>query len=466
MMSLAHAFETIVPAGRLVPPAPPPPAKDLPLLHLMGLLRSNSLRAWPARAYRELIIHRRFFGVDCFLVSDPAAVRHVMVERAADYVRPISMQRLLQPFAGGGLLTSEGDTWRQQRRMLAPAFTPQSVDRLVPHFRDAGAAMALRLGQGGRTNLAMVLEETAIDAVGRAMFSMPLIGRASQIGGLLREYFKGAARGSVWDFLAESHESHGWTLGQRRSWSRRWFAEIDRLVSTRRALPKTQDLPADVLDLLLAARDSQTGAPLSDKDIRDQVATMVATGFESTARTLFWAVYMLACDPEEQGRIRAEVTAAEPDGVNRLAGLTAWPRLTGVLNETMRLYPSVSTLTRMAKRPDEIGGAKVRPGNLVIVSPWVMHRHHRLWDQPDAFLPERFVEHPERMRDEAFIPFGVGRRICIGAAFATTEASLLLAQLIRHFEIRLDDMRPVLPIATATTIPSLEPWFRLAPVKG
>ena len=446
----------------LIPPAPRQPPRDLPLLRLALMVRRNSLGAWPARAYDEMLVHRRFFRVDYFLINDPAAARRVFSEGADRYMRPIGVQRMLRPSVGTGLLTVDGEDWRRQRRMLAPAFTPQHIERLIPHFHDASRQMLSGMGSGGRFNLATLLETAVVDAVGRGLFSLPLHDRSSRIAGLLHTYFRGPAQATMWDFIARNEDDYAWRLRGRAAWSRIWFREIDAIVAARRAQPGSARAHADVLDILFAAKDTQTGAPLTAEAIQGQVATLLSAGFESTARTVFWACYLLASDLAEQDAIRAELRAAPPTGVNGLAALRAWPRLSATLLETMRLYPSVSVLARQARAPDEVLGKKVRTGDFVLVCPWVMHRHRKLWDAPEAFRPGRFLD-PAARQNEAFAPFGVGRRVCIGASFATTEATILLAHLLHRFRVTLDDARPVMPVATTTTAPDIEPWFRLTP---
>ena len=440
---------------RFVPPAPSPPRGDLSLLRVARAMRSNSLAAWPERAYDALLIHRRFLGVDCFLVNDPASVRRVLVERADNFVRPMTTLRVLRPGTGDGLLLAEGERWRAQRRLVAPHFAPQHVERLLPAVQAVAAAMTQSLPAAGMADLARAFESAAIETIGRGLFSTPLAGRAGRVGDLLRRYFGGAARGTVWDFLARDVDDHAWALRQRRAWSAEWFVEIDALIATRSANPPSG--AADLFDVLAAG----------DPDgMRDQVATMLATGFESTARTMFWAAYLLSHDPDEQDAVRGELARNPPGDVASLDDLKAWPRLANVLNETMRLYPPVSTLIRTARTADDLGGTAIRPGAFVIVCPWVLHRHRLHWERPEAFVPERFTCRGERMRDGAYIPFGIGRRGCVAAAFATVEATLVLAHLLWRWRVSLDDRRPVMPVAIATTVPDREPAFRLTPVSA
>jgi cytochrome P450 len=213
---------------------------------------------------------------------------------------------------------------------------------------------------------------------------------------------------------------------------------------------------------LLAARDSETGAALSPTEVRDQCATMIFGGFETTARLLFWASYLLTLDPLEQERLRTEISAFAPDRVAALDDLARWPRLRMTLLETLRLYPPVAHIVREAVADDEIIGEPVHARGQVWVSPWVLHRHRKFWDQPTAFLPERFVGKPLSWpANDTYLPFGSGPRTCIGATFALSEAQIMLATLLGHYRIFRDDPRPVLPIARVTTEPSFAPLFRL-----
>lgn len=194
---------------------------------------------------------------------------------------------------------------------------------------------------------------------------------------------------------------------------------------------------------------------------------MLFAGFETTSRLLFWASYLLSLDPIEQSRLRAEVTAFPPAQVRSLDDLQHWPRLRLVLLEALRLYPPVPSMIREAVADDVVLGMPIPAKTQVWISPWVVHRHRKYWDQPTAFLPERFAGVTAPWTSiGAFIPFSGGPRICIGAAFAMAEAQIVLATLISRFEFGLESDRPVLPRATLTVVPDVEPWFRLEPVAG
>jgi cytochrome P450 len=218
----------------------------------------------------------------------------------------------------------------------------------------------------------------------------------------------------------------------------------------------------DLLDLLIAARDSGSEEALSNVEVRDQCATMLVAGYETTARLLFWATYLLTLDSAEHNRLRDELAAYPPERVSKLDDLLNWPRLRQTLLEALRLYPPVAYIAREAIADDVVAGEPVRRGTQVWISPWVIHRHRKFWDHPTAFMPSRFAGKPSPWTSGgAFLPFGAGPRICIGATFAMAEAQIMLATLLSRFKMALDDPRPVLPVARVTMAPSHEPQFRL-----
>lgn len=448
-----------------VPPAPVPPAAPMSSWRTLRATRRNILETWPRAAYEDMVVRRRLFGVEHIIVNDPRAVRHVLAGNAANYERPVIVRRQLRPGLGRGVLMAEGDAWRRQRRIVAPPFTPQSVNRLMPHF-NAAAETLLRACEGGRANLAALLQDTALDAACRALFSLPAGTAGTQrLPALVREFVVGAGRPSIWDMLARSEGDFAVFGRARTDIGRRWFAEIDALIAARIALPRADgaDGTRDLVDLLLAARDPDGGPALTPAEIRDEVATMMGAGFETTARAMFWTLYLLSHDRDAQAEIAAEVAAVPPSAVRTLADQRAWPALRRALWESMRLYPPAPYVLRAALRPDRIGDIDIPAGAHVMISPWIIHRHHRFWESPGAFMPSRFAGR-EDQPGENFIPFGAGPRICLGASFATAEAITILAIMLARFEVSLDDPRPVLPtVAAISTTPSIEPLFTLTP---
>jgi unspecific monooxygenase len=241
----------------------------------------------------------------------------------------------------------------------------------------------------------------------------------------------------------------------RRRFRRRWTAQIRQLIAERRAAGP-EGASGDLFDLL-SAKESDT------ERLTDQVATLIAAGHETTAVALFWALYLVAVTPGIDERIAAE---AGPLDLGPEGAAEALPKLVftrAVVQEALRLYPPAFTLVRQARGADVAGGIAIPARAIVMIAPWVLHRHRRLWDEPEKFDPARFLPGgppPERC---AYLPFGMGPRVCVGAQFALTEATLVLAAMIRAFHIERAGTEPVVPVAIVTTQPDPPPLFRLTP---
>lgn len=451
------------------PPAPTPPATDLPVWRLLWELRTSNISIWPEHAYEELLLPRRVFGRDTLLVNDPAGIKEVLATRASSYVRYMATPRLLRPVAGDGVLLAEGDDWRQQRRSVSPAFTPANVDRVVPHFRLAAEALCAKAGaqlSRGSINLYQMFQTAAIDALGRGLFSLPLDQRADRLAAMARAYFAGPGRPNVSDSLARHEQQFRWATRRRRKFHRAWFAEIESMLSEWRSSPSRprdeRGGAQDLMTVLSSWRDPATGEGISTDQLRQQTATMLAAGFETTALTMFWTAYLLANDQPAQEQIRRELRSSPPGDARTLKDLERWPRLREALFEAMRLYPAVAFMSRIAVAPTEICGRAISPGTVIVISPWVLHRHRLFWTKPELFQPKRFADQPRaHLAGGAFIPFGAGPRSCLGASFAVAEAMTLLAHLIHRFEIRVSDGRQLIPRSVISTMPSIEPAFEL-----
>jgi len=451
-------------ARPIIPPAPKIHQGVLPIWRLMLETVKNSLGNWEEGSFTALLGRRNVAGIDSLLVNDPKWVRHILHANLANYVKPPAMLRPVRPLAGHGVLLAEGAEWKRQRRMLAPAFTPASVNLLLPHFSAAAKVMAERLATTPRVDLSGAFHEAALDAVLRALFSLPADGSSAGLARIVRDYLAGPGRPNIFDGFAQAEGDFAFALLRRRRFQKRWFKAVDAIIATRKAAP-APETHSDLLDLLLAVRDPDTDAPLDDEEVRDQCATMLLAGFETTSRLLFWASYLLTLDPAEQTRLRKEIAAFPPERVQTLEDLQHWPRLKQVLCETLRLYPPVPVMLRKALGPDTIGEYEIGAGTLLWISPWVIHRHREFWDNPTAFMPDRFAgKAAPWVTEPAFLPFSAGPRICIGASFAMAEASIVLATLLSRFELSLDSTRPILPVGGVTTSPDHEPLFSLEAV--
>jgi cytochrome P450 len=314
----------------VIPPAPTVHPKDLPAIKLLlGSIRDN-LSIWPDYAFDVTFNRSKLFGIESVLVNDPAGIRHVMAANAKNYIRPVIFPRILRPLAGAGVLLAEGGEWRRQRRLLSPSFTPNHVNIFLPHFIAAANDLIQGLDRQNSVNLSEAYRGATLNAVLRALFSLPDHNERDRLGDLVREYVTGPGRPQLFDSFAKSETSFAFALRGRRAFQRRWFAAVDAIVADRRKTPHETG-QRDLLDLLMTARDPETGEMIAGDEVRDQCATMIPAGYETTSRLLFWASYLLTLDHREQMRLRAEVAAFPPERVTTLDDLNNWPRLRLVL---------------------------------------------------------------------------------------------------------------------------------------
>jgi unspecific monooxygenase len=457
-MSIAEVFDTPAARSPLVPPRPSPVSQSMSTLGRMLAIRKSGLASWGERAYQEDVVHGRFLGRSTFVLNTPDTIRHVLIDNYENYARTTTGIRVLQPMLGEGLLLAEGKTWRHQRRTLAPAFTPRAVGTLVPHMRAViGETVTELMGLESRPiDLREIMQRMTLEIAGRTMFSFGMAEHGPALRNFVIEYASRLGRPHIWDLLLPL----GWPSPQdiqRRFFRRRWTQFVRALIQERRAATRQDQAPRDLFDLMVAARDPETGEAFDDDNLIDQVATMILAGHETTATALFWSLYLLAQAPAVQDEVAREATAARAGGAPD-ADQLKYTR--AVLDETMRLYPPVYLITRAAAGPDQIDGRAVNKGDVILIAPWVLHRHENLWDNPNAFVPERFLSGPAPDRF-AYLPFGVGPRVCIGAQFALIESTLALAEVIANFRVELLDTEPVIPIGVVTTQPDRSPTFRV-----
>ena len=460
-MSIAEVYDMPVARTRLVPPSPPRAPDDMTAFGRMKAIRISPIGSWGQRAYEEDIVQGRFLLHSSFILNAPDAIRHVLVDNYENYTRTPAGLRVLRPILGEGLLIAEGRAWKHQRRTLAPAFTPRAVSTLVPYMLTATdeTIAKLRAASNAPVDLREAMQRLTLEIAGRTMFSFGMDRHGAALREFVIEYGERLARPHFLDLLLPL----GWPTPQdfaRARFRKRWTAFVGQLMAERRAAGKNEGAPArDLFDLMGEARDPETGVAFTDEQLGDQVATMILAGHETTATALFWALYLLALDPATQEEVATEVQAATANGALDLERLKF---TRAVIDETMRLYPPAFLIARAAAGPDTIAGRPVKPKDVILIAPWLLHRHEKLWSDPNAFIPQRFMTGtpPDRF---AYLPFGVGARVCIGAHFALVEATLALAKIIAAFRVSLVDKEPVLPIGVVTTQPDRSPMFSITP---
>jgi cytochrome P450 len=447
-------------ATAIAPPRPPIPPKELPFLGFLRAVRTNALTMWTDAAYQEDVLVRRVLGRSNMLLNAPDAIRRVLVDNPANYRRTPASIRILRPITGMGLLLSEGEDWRLQRRTIAPALAPRSMPMLARHIvtctQEALATLAAQAGEP--VNLLAAMQNLALEIAGRSMFSMEMLQYGAAMRRRLTEYGLRYAHPHLLDMVLPPSIPTLRDLGRRR-FQRAWMGLIEEIMRARQAAPPA-DAPRDLFDLLLAARDPESGEGFSQAQMRDQIATMILAGHETTAVTLFWSLVLLSGAPDEQQSLAEEVRQVEVTPETAMDVLPRLVRTRAVISEALRLYPPAFTIARQAIGPDRAGAIDIPRGSVLLIAPWVLGRHRRFWREPDVFAPSRFLPGAPPIPRFAYLPFGAGPRVCVGAQFALTEATLALAMMIREFEVSLNEPPPM-PVGIVTTQPDHAPEFRL-----
>jgi unspecific monooxygenase len=431
-------------------------------LQRMAAIRESAIGTWGQRAYEEDIVRGRFLLHSSFILNTPDAIRHVLVDNYENYSRTPAGFRVLRPMLGEGLLIAEGRAWKHQRRTLAPAFTPRAVATLIPHMVAATdeTVAKLRGVSAGPVDLRETMQRMTLEIAGRTMFSFGMDRHGAALRDFVMEYGERLARPHFLDLVLP----RGWPAPRdfsRARFRKRWTRFVAMLIAERRAAGKQEGAPArDLFDLMNAARDPETNEAFSDEQLGDQVATMILAGHETTATALFWSLYLLALDPVAQEQLAAEARQA---GANGAPDLERLKFTRAVVDETMRLYPPAFLIARAALGADVIAGMPIRKNDVIVIAPWLLHRHEKLWRDPNAFVPERFMPPAPPPDRFAYLPFGVGARVCVGAHFALVEATLALARIIAAFRVTLLDKEPVMPVGVVTTQPDRSPMFHIAP---
>jgi cytochrome P450 len=461
-VSIAEAWDIPAARQRLVPPHPPRAPESMTALQRMAAIRESAIGTWGRRAYEEDIVRGRFLLHSSFILNTPDAIRHVLVDNYENYSRTPAGFRVLRPMLGEGLLIAEGRAWKHQRRTLAPAFTPRAVATLIPHMVAATdeTVAKLRGVSAGPVDLRETMQRMTLEIAGRTMFSFGMDRHGAALRDFVMEYGERLARPHFLDLVLP----RGWPAPRdfsRARFRKRWTRFVAMLIAERRAAGKQEGAPArDLFDLMNAARDPETNEAFSDEQLGDQVATMILAGHETTATALFWSLYLLALDPVAQEQLAAEARQA---GANGAPDLERLKFTRAVVDETMRLYPPAFLIARAALGADVIAGMPIRKNDVIVIAPWLLHRHEKLWRDPNAFVPERFMPPAPPPDRFAYLPFGVGARVCVGAHFALVEATLALARIIAAFRVTLLDKEPVMPVGVVTTQPGRSPMFHIAP---
>ncbi|MGB4789132.1 MAG: cytochrome P450 [Lentibacter algarum] len=408
------------------PVAVPLARQPLGMLKSLAAARNNVLSIIPYIATQQPVVSGTT-GVRWHMLMDPDAIRRVLLEELENYPKSDVTKNLLRPAIGESLFIAEGAHWRWQRRAAAPVFSHRNVSALAPVMSAAAEASLARIEAADKCASDIYAEmvratfdiTASVTLSGSALFSSDEVHRA------IDAYIAAAGKLSLFDILGlpmwvprPSRVMAGASLKQMKTIA-------DDAVNSRRSAG-AGDVP-DLLDLLLEGEDPETGRSMSTAELRDNLLTFIVAGHETTALTLAWAFYLCAFDQDVQDKARAEAQSALQGRTATAADLPNLPYCRMIIDEALRLYPPAALVSRTAQAPDTLAGREVKKGDTVMIPIYALHRNALLWDDPDAFRPERFAEKPQRY---AYLPFGDGPRICIGASFALQEAVIILATLL------------------------------------
>ncbi len=456
MQNAHHRTDAIVPmtpnTSRALARASKPPPGPTGIIAAINNVRRGwsdplNLLGEVTRAYGNIAM-ARFGPMRYVVVQDPLAIKHVLLDNVKNYVKSRNYSGL-KLLLGNGLLTSEGDFWRKQRKLSQPAFHRERMSGFVDamaHATNTAIARWNEIGKGDAFE-ADVHEEMmrlTFHIVGLTLLSCDLLGEAESTGKALtvamyfaNHYAESLVKIPLWMPTAKNRSF----VAARASLDEMVF----RIIGERRAKRAASDdksptKKGDLLDMLMEARDEETGEGMSDRQLRDEVMTLVLAGHETTANALTFTLYLLSKHPDIARRLLTEVNEVLGDRAPTLADLPKLALTRRVLDESMRLYPPAWMFERQALADDEIGGHFVPKDSVIGVCTYILHRDASLWENPEGFDPDRFLADAPGAKDRSkyqYLPFGGGARICIGNAFALMEAQIVLAMMIQKYKFDL-----------------------------
>jgi cytochrome P450 len=434
----------------------PPPLKPASLLATVRSTKGNPFEIIPLKAYEQPLYLSKSLLAPVLMVNDPEGVRRVLLDNVANYPKNDLEIEFFSAMFGEGLLSAPAHKWRIHRKVMAPSFGTRTVESYAAAMVETTLAFARHwdaLPESAEIDIAAEMKALTLNIICRTMFSSDAEELAAHAGEAL-EFMQASLEFGLLDILPVIGRRR---LRRKQDAIRAHFEHMDaaiyRLINEREK--HRDEAPQDFLTRLVAAKDPDDGAGLNATEVRDEVITIFMAGHETTAVTMTWVWYLLSQHPAEEATLHQELDSVLGGRLPTAEDLPNLPYTRMVIEEAMRVYPPAPGLSiREAQEADELCGFKVTPGLQVMVSPWVLHRHRLLWEHPERFDPERFsaVSSAKRPRF-AYLPFGGGPRVCIGATLAMTEAILILAVLAQRFRLRLKEGQQVTLQARITLRP-------------
>ncbi|MGB3243665.1 MAG: cytochrome P450 [Sulfitobacter sp.] len=446
-----------------LPPKPPSRPDRVSLWRYAKLFRQDILSAQPARLYRAWMAAFKTPFFRSYLINQPELVRAVLKDRPDDFPKSDRIGEGLRPLLGNSVFLTNGETWKRQRRIIDPAFEGGRLRTTFPAMWDAAEAAATRLETNAGQDVEIEAETShaAADVIFRTLFSIPIEHHlAREVFAEFREY----QRTQPILNLAAFVPLPSWMPRIFRKSTKRSAARIRQLITelttTRMEAISAGTAPDDLATKIMTTPDPVTGDTFDTAEMVDQVAIFFLAGHETSASALSWALYLMATHPEWQEKLAQEARVLETCDFAIMSKL----RISrDVFRETLRLYPPVPMMVRETTCPEVFRDRAIKPGAQLVLSPWHLHRHERLWDNPHGFDPARWTtENGRQCQRDAYIPFSAGARVCTGAGFAMVEGPLLLSRILRDFRVEPVEGRVPRPVAHLTVRAADGIWLHLS----
>jgi len=437
------------------PPKPKSRQRRVSIWTYFKLFKKDILSAQPAHLYRAWMAEMKTPFFRSYLCNDPELVDLVLKQRPMDFPKSERMRVGLKPLLGESIFISNGELWAHQRRIIDPAFEGGRLRTVFPAMWDSGVAAVERLealADGRPVEIEAQTSHVAMDVIFRTLFSVPV---EHQIANAAFETFRAHQEAQPLANIAGVLPLPKWFprfhSRKTRETARTIRDLIGQLTEMRASEIAQGKAPDDLATKIMTTADPETGKVFDTEEMIDQVAIFFLAGHETSAAALAWSLYLLALFPEWQDKVATEAqTAFEPEKIY-FSTLSKLRQSRSVFRESMRLYPPVPMYVREAACPEHFRDRSVRRGSQVVISPWHLHRHERLWDRPDDFDPGRFdTPNGKECLRSAYIPFSAGARVCPGSAFAMAEGPLLLSMLVRAFRFDLIEGDEPVPVAHLT----------------
>ncbi len=446
----------------MTPPKPVSRPDKVSLWRYLKLFRQDILSAQPQRLYRAWMAEFRTPFFRSYMINQPELIDLVLKQRPDDFPKSGRISEGLRPLLGDSVFLTNGETWKRQRRIIDPAFEGGRLKDTFPAMYAAAQASVDRLRTRGGQYIECeeITSHAAADVIFRTLFSVPIEHTvAAQVFDKFRTYQREQPLLNLAAFVPVPSWVPRFHSRKTRRTAREIRDLIARLTDERAEAIALGKAPDDLATKIMTRSDPETGRCFGTQEMIDQVAIFFLAGHETSASALAWALYLMALYPEWQDKVAAEATALDDPSFAAVSGLKL---SRSVFRETLRLYPPVPMMVREATCPERFRDRDVPQGSQIVISPWHLHRHERLWENPDAFDPARWeTENGRTCQRHAFIPFSAGSRVCTGAGFVMIEGPLILSMLLKHYRFEPVTGRDPVPVAHLTVRSKAGIWLRL-----